>query len=137
MARQKIVELGLLDALSRLRSTLLAELQFGLFQNDFHPVQNSNIGHIVPATFSGYSGLTLATGWTAGAIDGNRAITTATAINWSHSGGLLGNWIYGFYAVNTAGVLVLAKRLEQTPALVEVLGVTVSVTPTFSARSEF
>lgn len=137
MARQKVVEDGLLNVLARLRPTLFTELRYGLFQNDFEPVQNSTIANIVPATFSGYSGLVLSSGWTVGMISGNRAIASANVISWSHNGGLLGNWIYGFYAVDTVGDLVLAKRLEQAPSLVEVLGVTVSVTPTFSVRSEF
>lgn len=133
----KVVDDGLLSSLAALRVTWLPSLSFGLYQNDLTPEAATTIAEIDPCTFSGYVGLQLAAGWSLPVIDGARAVSLANLLTWTHNGGVLSNWVFGFYVVDGIGDLVLAQRFEDAPKLMEYNGVALFVHPTFSVRSEF
>lgn len=128
---------GALDQLNALRTSWLATLRVGLFQNDWTPHLNSVIGHVVPATFSGYDGLHDAYGWGAAALFGELAVTQAGANAWTHNGGAVANWVYGYYVVNAAGALCWAQRDPDGPADVSVVAVVYGVLPRYAVKSRF
>jgi len=130
------VSTGLDKLVRSLRTHFLPTLRLGLFQNDLTPDFGTVIGDVTPATFSGYAGLTVCTNWTLPSAIGLRLVSTADQIAFVHSGGAVGNWIYGYYLDDGAGVLIAAERFDPAPQLVENAGVAVLVTPRFSERSE-
>lgn len=133
----KVVDGGLLSCLSNLRVNWLNTLSWGLYQNDLTPEDATILAEIDPCNFSGYAGLLLSTGWTAPVIDGVRAKSIATALTWTHNGGGIDNWVFGFYVLDGLGDLILAQRFSDAPRLMEYTGVSLFVTPTFTLRSEF
>lgn len=136
VADLRYVGTGLLDGLGDLLASWVQAWRFGLFQNDLTPDLSTVLAQIVPATFSGYAGLLTAAGWTAPALEGNRAVSRPGPLSWTHDGGAVANWIYGYYVQTLAGALVLAQRVPNAPAYVGTLGRVVSVAPVLSLRTE-
>lgn len=132
-----VVNTGLISLVRECITYILPSWKWGLFQNDITIVPETKIADVVPASFSGYTGLKLASSWSVPAIEAPRCITTATPLLWVHNGGPLANWIYGFYVVDGLGELVEIQRITPAPLLIQNTALGVQVIPRFSARSEW
>lgn len=122
----KVVEVGLckdLDAILEETFTLF------LYKNDYTPVDGSVAGNFTNCDFSGYDtdGIVL-TGWSAAAIAGGVAVSTADPVESTHDGGGTNNTIYGYYVLDSLGVLRWAHR-DPAPFLMNAAGLTYRVTP--------
>jgi len=105
-----LVNFGILTELD-LMTTRWDGIRFvGLFQNDLTILRTTTIAQIEPATFSGYVGLRPLQGWTPAALVGERAVSRAAPVTWTHDGGAAANWICGYYVVDPSGNLVWAER---------------------------
>src|SRR3954447_19956134 len=93
-------------ALAATTAAVAGANRIGLYQNDWQPQPNQDIAAVVPATFSGYTGLQALTAWTAPAMTGDQAVSQADQVVWTHNGGPDSNWIYGIYVVDGSGALV-------------------------------
>lgn len=109
----------------------------GLFQNDVEPRRDWTISNVVPANFSGYAGLQLLTGWTTPVRIGNRFQTRAAGVTWTHNGGPNQNWIFGYYVVTAAGVLVWAERRPGPAVALNVSGIVYDVVAGYTFGSKF
>jgi hypothetical protein len=112
-------------------------LTLKLFRNDYTPVKGSVAGDFTEANFSGYSGGVALGGWSAPAIVGGRAVSTANTVTQTHNGGATSNNIYGYYVVDAGGVVWWAERDPNGPILMSVNGQQYQVIPKWSAVSEF
>lgn len=128
---------GLITQLDLMSGQWEGHYQAGLFQNDYHPRFDTLLSDLQIADFGGYAGLKPTFHWTAGVIEGVRAVTTAQVISWVGDGTGNQNWIYGYYVVNALGQLQWAERLCSNPIRVRAPGDTVRVTPRFTLRNEF
>lgn len=128
---------GLVDALAILTAGWEARWRYGLFQNDFVPRQSMTLLNITPATFSGYAGLQPCFSWSVPLVNGPYAISNAHELIWTHDGGPVGNWIYGYYVLNLGGVLMWAERFCPAPATVDKGGLSVRLKPTFWLCNNF
>ena len=136
MAVNQYVFEGIVDILTALIPGFLEGLSYGLYQNDFSPDSSSRLSQITPCDFSGYPGVVLSSGWLAPIVSGERVVTSADRITFTHNSGAIGNWVYGFYVVDQEGELVCAQRFDLAPVLVQVEGFTINVDPVFSLSSE-
>lgn len=132
-----LMNLGALDTLDALRATWLPSLRIGLFQNDWNPVVGDTLAAVVPATFSGYTGLHFLPGWSSAALSGDLAVSEASPRLWTHNGGPVGNWIFGYYVCTLAGRLEWAERDPQGGKAVDELGGFYSVVPVYTVQSRF
>lgn len=128
---------GALSHCNALRTHWLPTLKVGLFQNDWTPQRNSVIGHVVPATFSGYGGLHFCYGWQAPTLAGHVATTQAGHNAWTHNGGAVGNWIFGYYVVDQAGALQWAQRDPDGPVDVSSMGFIYRLVLYYAVASRF
>lgn len=131
-----VTDNGLLNSLDLLRRKWDTRWKMGLFQNDYQPLQTSVIGNFVPCDFSGYAGLQSTFGWTVPAMSGFRARTVANELTWTHDGGPISNWVYGYYVVNPAGQLEWAERFCPAPMTLDAMGLSVRVKPLFTLLNE-
>ncbi len=136
MAINQYVFDGIEDLLTAIISGFLEGLSYGLFQNDFCPDSSSRLSQIEPCDFSGYPGLVLSSGWLSPIVSGERVVTSADRITFTHNSGAIGNWVYGFYVVDQEGNLVSAQRFDLAPVLAGVEGFIINVDPVFSLSSE-
>lgn len=132
-----LVNNGALGHLDALRVAWLPSLRIGLFQNDWHPHQGDTMVAVVPATFSGYTGLHFLPGWSPAVLQGNLAVTQATPRLWTHNGGPVGNWIFGYYVVDATGVLRWAQRYPGDPVPMDSSSGFYRVTPEYAVTSRF
>lgn len=132
-----LVNGGAVAHLNALRSTWLWTLKVGLFQNNWEPQVHDSIDQVVPATFSGYGGLHDLYGWRPAALFGNLAVTAAGPNFWTHDGGAVGNWIFGYYVVDLLGVLQWAQRKLGDPYPMESGGQIFRVLPKYAVGSRF
>lgn len=132
-----LVDAGMLEELDAMRTRWNGIRFAGLFQNDLVVERTTTIGQIEPATFSGYVGLRPLMGWTPATMLGNRAVSTAAPVSWTHNGGGQSNWIFGYYVVNASGVLVWAERRPGPAQALVSAGQTYELVPQFSQGSRF
>lgn len=132
-----LVEGGMLEELDLLTTAWVGKRFAGLMQNFGEPDRNWTIATIQPATFSGYAGLQLISGWTPATLLGERAITSAAGLSWTHNGGPVSNWIFGYYVVNLAGDLLWAERRPGAGQAMVLNGNIFQVLPQFSLGSRF
>jgi hypothetical protein len=128
---------SLLFALEALRVAWRGVLQVGLFQNDFQPGPRTTIRAVKRCTFSGYVGLRTIAGFNAPTFDGLRGLLSSGQIVWSHNGGPIPNFVFGYYVVDSSGNYLWAARRKGGPAWLASAGQTYPVVPVFSLRSEF
>lgn len=130
----KAGKLLLLDAI-----TLGTPVSFfaGLFQNDAVMDQDMTLTRLGVANYSGYSGLQGLGAFSSASLDGERAIASSGPLTWTHNGGPIGQWIYGYYAVDSSGELLWANKRTEGPMMMSFFGQEVTVTPAVSLRSEF
>jgi len=121
---------GLQNTLDAGRKAFENKYKVGLFQNDFKPRVSMLLADLQICNFSGYPGLLVSFGWTIPDYAGGFATTTANELTWDHSGGPVGNFVYGYYVVDSAGALVWAERFCPAPMRVYRLGERVRVRPT-------
>lgn len=123
--------------LNVLRASWMRALRIGLYQNDFTPFRGMLLSQLEVCTFSGYIGLRTLTSWFAPIITGTRAITEAPPVDWTHSGGPVSNWVYGYYVLDVDGTLRWAARAFPDPLDLSSYNIAARVVPRFSLRSEF
>jgi len=137
MAGVVVVDHGLLSQLDALRPAWLNGLRAGLFQNDWEPQRHHTLAQVQPASFSGYAGLLTLNIWSAAVLLGEVAYADAQVKTWTHNGGAIANWIFGYYVVDLAGSLVWAERSARAPELVGPPSPIYQVTPRYGLRSRF
>lgn len=83
-----------------------------LFVNDHEPDYTDTFASFVDATFSGYPGYT-ALAWGAAFINGsNQGQDNATQVSWQHSGGVIGELVYGAFVTDEDDNLLWADRFD-------------------------
>jgi len=103
----------------------------GLFQNDYHPVLTTTLANIVECDFSGYSGRKVTFSWSTPVMTGIYARSTAQYLTWTHNGGLVANFVYGYFVTNDADQYVWAERFCPDPLRISHKGNAVRIRPTF------
>ena len=127
---------GLVTQLDFLRAKWETKYRVGLFQNDGHPSLTWTLFNVVPCDFSGYSGLLQSFGWTASVVNNTRAVTEANPLTWTHNGGPIGNFVYGYYVVDDVGAYQWAERFCPAPVVVSRNGTRLRVRPSFTLRND-
>lgn len=130
-----IADNGLVQLLDKVRLFQSGWWAAGLFQNDHKPKRNDLIGAYVPASFSGYSGPQLIYFNTAPVMVGETARTSGPPLLWTHDGGPLSNFVYGFYVVDRAGAFTYGERFCAGPVEMARKGRTLQLEPSFLARN--
>jgi hypothetical protein len=130
-----VQEIEMLAQLNALTASWAGGRSIGLFQNNWTPRHDSVISEVTPATFSGYSGLQPITGWSASAIYLESALAGAAGLVWTHNGGGVNNWIFGYYVVDGSGNLRWAELNPAGPVAMVTAGQLYAVTPQFSVGS--
>lgn len=115
----------------------LGTYQIGLYRTDVAPDEDTAIGDITPANFSGYGGLQLLEDWAAVIWTTPRAIINHSPIEWEHNGGGVSNDIYGYYVVDGVGALAWLEPKAGGAVNISVNGQTYTVIPQYTRRSEF
>jgi len=132
-----VTESGLIDSLDLVLAVWEGTYKAGLFQNDITPVVATALSEIVPATFSGYAGEQVTFSWDAAVMAGVRAVTQAAALIWTHNGGPIQNWIFGYYLVSQSNTLIFAERFCPAPLPMATIGQRIRMRPRFRLGSEF
>lgn len=132
-----LVSDGSLSQLAKLLTVLETEAYYGLWQGEWQPAPWNDITDVVPATFSGYSGLQLATGWQPAYLHNGQAVSEAADLSWFHNGGPVSNWIGGYYVVNVSGVLQWAERYPGASRAMVLSGNVYRVTPRYGFGSRY
>jgi hypothetical protein len=128
---------GMLRALDALRASWLPSLLIGLYANDWTPEKTSTISEVVPAWFSGNTVLHNLPGWGTPYLDGDIGVTDATERQWSHDGGPISSWVFGYYVVDTGGALVWAERTLEFGMVMYRAGQEYRVTPRFAQGTRY
>jgi hypothetical protein len=128
---------GLILALNALTAAWVGHRRIGLYQNDWDIQSSQNISAVVPATFSGYPGLLPLLHWTAAALIGPAAATSADALMWSHSGGPVQNYVFGIYVVADDGGLDWAEAITGGPIPMYGAGGIIRYVPQYILQSKF
>jgi hypothetical protein len=126
-----------LSGLAALKDAWLKHLRIGLFQNDFTPFPAATISNIEPCDYSGYVGLRTLTSWLSPTLIGPRATVEHAEILWPHDGGLVWNFVFGYYVIDLAGKLVRAERGPDPPETITAPPDVYRVVPRYTFRSEF
>lgn len=126
-----------LNSLAILTAAWWFHRRIGLYQNDWTPQNYQGISAVVPATFSGYPGLSPLAGWLAPVQVGAQAQAQASNYTWTHDGGGLQNYIFGVYVVDDAGQLCWAERISDTGIPLFAAGQFFSYTPVVALQSIF
>jgi len=127
---------GLLSYTNLIRLEMFGNHKVALFQNDRSPKLDDNASLFTPCTFSGYPGPVLTYGWTSPVMVGNRAFTHSEEFVWTHNGGPVGNWVYGYYVMNVSDELRFAERFCNGPFLVAQSGRQIKLTLMFTSANE-
>jgi len=113
-------------------ATLLAsdfgDMHWHLFKNDFVPDEDTELGDIVEADFSGYGTV----GSPFGAITQDafgRAVSDADPVTFTHDGGGVNNTIYGYYTTTSDDVTLLFVERFLAPRLMNALGASIQLLP--------
>lgn len=130
-------ERGLLDGMELLRAEFEMHYRVGLFQSDSIPRISLILSQLTPCDFSGYSGLQTTVRWTVPVMFGDRARSFADPLDWTHSGGAVANFVFGYYVLDRLGRLAWAERFCPAPIGISRVGETIRVTPTFYLLNEF
>jgi len=136
LCRGVVVNAGLLEYLTTIKLLMFGNHKVGLYSNDRKPKLADDVSLYVPCNFSGYDGLRLTYGWTFPVLVGDRAFTHSEEFVWSHSGGPVGNWVYGYYVVNVSGELKFAERFCNGPFLVAQSGRQIKLTLMMTSANE-
>lgn len=131
-----VTDSGLVVQLDLLRTAWETKYQVGLFQADVFPKITSTIVELLPCDFSGYVGLQTSFGWSGAVVDGTRSNTLANALTWTHDGGPITNFVYGYYIVDKKGFLMWAERFCPGPVWMDRPGRSVRVRPAFTLRND-
>lgn len=109
-----------------LRGDDLGTLTLKLFKNNYTPVAAMVAGDFTEATFAGYTDQDIEpTDWAAAVADGTDAVSVGPELTWDPGGS---ETIYGWYAVDGDGDVIMAKK--STTAKSSAVGLT--VTPEFT-----
>jgi hypothetical protein len=94
-------------------------------------------GDLQEADYSGYVSQT-ATAWgvAVSADAGASALSTETLHLFSHSGGVTGNSVYGYYLTNGAGDLMIAERLTGAPKVMDDLTDVIAIVPQLKLKND-
>jgi len=122
---------GLRNTLAILTEKWEATYLAGLFQNDYHPHLTTTIGNIVECNFSGYSGRKETFSWSAPVMNGIYARSVAHELVWTHDGGLVANFVYGYFVTTPAGDYVWGERFCPDPLRISRRGNAARIKPTF------
>lgn len=132
-----VVNAGVVANLDILRAGWTGNRFAGLFQNPDEPMRLWTIGTIIPATFSGYSGLKPLVNWLPAVISGDFALTSADLLTWTMTGTTVTNWVFGYYVVDSLGQLCWAERKPGPGSAMVNTGNFYQVKPQFSLSSRF
>jgi len=132
----KVTDEGLKRLLDALGTASGGYFKVGLFRNNWTPRRYATISSVVPANFSGYTGLQLLKGWTKAVTAGLRAESKNGLFEWTYNGGLIKNTVYGYYVVHPNGSLMWAERFCPDPVVMEVKGRKIKLTLTFHLRND-
>jgi len=93
-----------------------------LFQNDHDPAPTDLDANYVEADFSGYAAVDISAEWGAAFVNpfGQGQIDCLEQV-FTHSGGAVGNTVYGVYVTSNTGKVMYAERFS-TPVLIETGG---------------
>ncbi len=127
---------GLIEALDTLAASWEGVFKIGLYQNDWTPDLFSVLASIVPCDFSGYSGLAFLYSWSAAVMRGIHAYTEANPVVWTHDGGPIQNYAYGYYVIDGTGHLAWAERFCPAPKIMAGFGTKLRVTPAYTLKNE-
>lgn len=105
-------------ARNKLARMVADPIYYNLYQNDFTPDQDTEIGDLVVADFDGYAGPTASSGWATPVTASGHAKTAANILSWTHSGGATDNVIYGYYETDQFGNMLAVERFA-TPITME------------------
>ncbi len=102
---------GALNNIELLRTDLV-NCEVNLFQNDYQPVPATVLADLTVATFSGYAAEVVAALLPAYLDPIGGASAQIGTIQFDHSGGVVSNIIFGFWAENAGGDLIMVGRFE-------------------------
>lgn len=97
-----------------------------LFQSDTTPTNDTVVGDLTEADFTGYASVTVTVAsWKKGqAPDFREQITDSIMASFAQSGTTITNTVYGWYLTDTAGTQLKAIGRFDSPVLFEHTGVT-------------
>lgn len=115
------------------------ELQCHLYQNDFQPEDDSEIGDFVVCDFSGYDGPRDVSTWSLGGIFWNapRMTMPGPVATWVVTAGGVENDVYGYFITDSSGNYKWAQKLDASIHAGDTPGDEVRATTEYSVRSEF
>jgi|SRR6185295_1383841 len=122
---------GLRNTLKIITAAWEGKYLIRLFQNDYRPSFSSVASNFQEANFSGYGGELITYSWSVPQLSGIYAISTAHDMVWTHNGGPVSNWIYGYYVLTPSGDYVWGERFCPAPEGVKNSGQKVRVRPLF------
>lgn len=108
-----------------------ANMNLKLFKNDYTPRPQDQQGAYVEADFTGYAPKTgLSNAWNAAVtVNGQAYVALAPAV--FTKSGATGNLIYGWYLVDSLGVVIFAERFVNAPIDMNINGAQITVTVQF------
>jgi hypothetical protein len=102
----------------------------GLYQNNFQPVPTMTLGSLVEASFTGYSMSSAITWGTPGFLPSGPAVVTGDTKTFRVGATpTVFNTIYGYYIVDSTGLLLIAARLFDSPIVLSAAGQIIEVIP--------
>lgn len=125
-------EVALLDVLTASWGNTLV---MKLFQNNYTPVDGTELTDLTEADFDGYSPIVL-TGWTAAATVGGKAQSEALEVEFEHDGGATGNTVYGYWVEDQAGFLLWVERDPNGPVTMDNASHRYRITPKLTLATE-
>lgn len=116
--------------------SMFNDMTLRLYQNDYTPLDTSDVSDFTEATFSGYAAI--ATNAWGGAFLNASNITEIdeTLRTFTHNGGGTNNNIYGYYLTDAGGNLTYAERYSGAPVAMDANGKTFSVVPRFTTQNQ-
>jgi hypothetical protein len=131
-----VCDKGLQDTLLVLRNGIYLRYFVRLFQNDRNPDRSDVAAMYNEATFSGYPGAVQITAWSAPALLTHVSTITGAVVNYAQDGGPFGNFIFGYYVTDGAGLLICAERRTGPGLPMFSLGDVYAVRPRVSFTSD-
>lgn len=127
---------GLGDTLLVLRNGIYLRYFIRLFQNDRQPDRSDVAAMYTEATFDGYPGPVQITNWSAPSLAVHVESISADVVNYAHSGGPIGNYVFGYYITDGSGLLICAERRQGAGLPMFSLGDVYAVLPRLSFTSD-
>jgi len=129
-----VSEMSVLNVLSTAFNA--AALHYHLYHNNHTPADNDVLADYTEATFDGYA-LKVVNTFAPAILIAGRAYTAADPLLWTATGGVTPNSVFGYYVTDASDVtLYWAELFTGGPIVIDSLGDTVPLVPSFTLRSE-